>query len=266
MTHMRYLIELDSIFRNLTKTYVTIRYCYYFLVVFPLFLIAEFGILSLLISIPWTLDIFSDPPSSIATVWWSIWIFLIPWSCIAFVVGNFALRTVLASHSRTLRLYLVVVMGSLGISSVLYAILFVIMAVAGTTGRYIGYGVAILVMYASPILVPIVGTVLTSRCRYPRQYIVIGALAVWAIITLGGWAWPYLITIDNGLSAFTAQDRKEAQRALNDVRLCDRHLDTPPALHVVKDDSGAFRVLGYTWWGFPSRASSCGPYRQGNRW
>lgn len=126
-------------------------------------------------------------------------------------------------------------------------------------------------VYTTSILGPIVGivgTVLTSRIRFPRQYIVIGALAVWAVITVGGWAWPYLITIDNGLSAFTGQERREAERALDAALLCGGplDLDIPTAIRVVKDGHGNFRVLGYTWWGLPSGASSCGPYKQWNRW
>ena len=251
-----------------TIHYFSIRSVYYLLVVFPLFLMAEFGILSLLISIPSRQEVSPNPSSSIETVWWIISIYLIPAIGIAFLVGNVALRTVLAGHSRTLRLYLAVVMSSIGISAALYALSFVIMAALETTatGRYIGYIVAFLVVYATPIVLPIVGTVLTARIRFPRQYIVIGALAVWAVITVVGWAWPYLITIDNGLSAFTGQERKEAEDALGDTRLCDHHLDTPPAIRVVKDDDGNFRVLGYTWWGLPSGASSCGPYKQWNRW
>lgn len=126
-------------------------------------------------------------------------------------------------------------------------------------------------VYTTSILGPIVGivgTVLTSRIRFPLQYIVIGALAVWAVFTAIGWVWPYLITIDNGLSAFTGQERKEAERALDAAFLCDDllGLDIPPAVRVVKDSHGNFRVLGYTWWGLPSGASSCGPYKQWNRW
>ena len=126
-------------------------------------------------------------------------------------------------------------------------------------------------VYTTSILGPIVGivgTVLTSRIRFPRQYIVIGALAVWVVITVGGWAWPYLITIDNGLSAFTGQERKEAEDALSNALLCGGplDLDIPTAIRVVKDGHGNFRVLGYTWWGLPSGASSCGPYKQWNRW
>ena len=127
------------------------------------------------------------------------------------------------------------------------------------------------VVFATLIVVPtvgIVGTVLTSRIRFPRQYIVIGALGVWAVITVAGWAWLYLITIDNGLSAFTGQERKEAEDALDGALRCGEPvgLDIPPAIRVVKDGHGNFRVLGYTWWGLPSGASSCGPYKQWNRW
>ena len=127
------------------------------------------------------------------------------------------------------------------------------------------------VAFATLIVVPIVGivgTVLTRRIRFPRQYIVIGALGMWAVFTVGGWGWLYLIMIDNGLSAFTGQERKEAEDALDSALWCGDPLglDIPPAIRVVRGDDGNFRVLGYTWWGLPSGASSCGPYRQWNRW
>ena len=161
-----------------------------------------------------------------------------------------ALRTVLAKRVRTPLLYIAVALTALAISTALLFLVYPI-AVIFSAGYII-------------VLSPMLGTVLIGTLGYPRQQIVVGMLVLAALILVGGWA--RLRMIDNGLNAFTGQERVRAEDAIR-LQGCSyplRHGAT--ALRVVKDDGGDFRVLAYTWWGLPSGAESCGAYRQWNRW
>ena len=113
-----------------------------------------------------------------------------------------------------------------------------------------------------PPLVLVLGVFLIDKIKKHFLEIVVGMLALSATITIAGWVW--VATIDDGLDTFVGQERVAAEDALREAH-CDDAVSYPASTRVVKDDSGEFRVLGYTWWGFPSRAPLCGPYRSGNR-
>ena len=267
MNHIYHrFLELERITRGRTTRFYhslmasrVMRYRYYIIAILSLLLVVE--VVPLYIWDAVIADVFPsflwDPLPVDPVVYPLLWLGIFGATLLAWVgmAGLIVMeRTIHYFSIRTAYYFLVVfplfLMAGFGIFSLL-------------TSSSIGTAV-----YTTSILGPIVGTVLTSRIRFPRQYIVIGALAVWAVITVAGWAWPYLITIDNGLSAFTGQERKEAEDALDNALLCGGplDLDIPTAIRVVKDGHGNFRVLGYTWWGLPSGASSCGPYKQWNRW
>lgn len=104
---------------------------------------------------------------------------------------------------------------------------------------------------------------LLGRIGHPYRNIVSSGIALWAMIAIVGWYWTG--AVPDGLDAFAGQERVDALNTMRQAH-CEDAISNPTPTRVVKDDSGGFRVLGYTWWRFPSRAPSCGPYRQGNRW
>ena len=164
--------------------------------------------------------------------------------------ASVALRTVLAKRDRTPLLYITVALTALAISTVLLFLMYPL-AVTFSAGYII-------------VLSPMLGTVLIGTLGYPGQQIVVGMLVLAALILVGGWA--RLGMIGDGLDAFTGQERVRAEDAMR-LQGCPYSLrHGAAALRVVKDDGGEFRVLGYTWWGLPSGAESCGAYRQWNRW
>ena len=113
-------------------------------------------------------------------------------------------------------------------------------------------------------LIPaVLGTILAIMSSYRR--IMVAVICVWSVTMIGGWIWMGMI--DNGLDTFVGQERVVAERAIRDSRCNDIGIGMyPNKVRVIKEENGEFRVLGYTWWGLPSNSPSCGPYRQGNRW
>ena len=171
---------------------------------------------------------------------------------LSFLATAIALRTFLAKKAKTPLLYVTVALIPLGISTALIFLM--------------GPGAVILAPGFLIVLSPMLGTVLIGTLEYPVQHIVVGTLVLIMVIIVGGWI--RVEMIDDGLDAFTGQERAEAERALR-LEGCFVGLgqpSPPPVLRVVKGDGGEFRVLGYTWWGLPSGQRSCGAYRQWNRW
>ena len=97
-------------------------------------------------------------------------------------------------------------------------------------------------------------TALLNQIGHPYRNIVASTIALCAMTAVTGWYW--VDRIPNGLDTFTGQERVAAEDALSEAH-CDDAPSYPAARRVVKNDSGEFRVLGYTWWGFLSRAPSC---------
>ena len=120
------------------------------------------------------------------------------------------------------------------------------------------------VVFLAPIPATL-ATMLTSAIPREYQRGILVVLGLWSVIMVGGWV--YAVTLDDGLDTFMGQERIAAEEALQDSRCNDIGIGMYPGMvRVVKDDSGVFRVLGYTWWRLPTNSPSCGPYRQGNRW
>ena len=120
----------------------------------------------------------------------------------------------------------------------------------------IGIVLYLMLLPAAPLLLllSLRVTALLNQIGHPYRNIVASTIALCAMIAVTGWYWTY--RIPNGLDAFTGQERVAAEDALYEAH-CDDAPSYPAARRVVKNDSGEFRVLGYTWWGFPSRAPSC---------
>lgn len=127
------------------------------------------------------------------------------------------------------------------------------------------FGLFLMLLPAVPLLLllSLRVTTLLNQIGHPYRNVVATTIALCAMTAVTGWYWGD--RLPNGLDVFTGQERIAAKDALSEAH-CEDAVANPSYLRVVKDESGEFRVLGYTWWGFPSRAPSCGTYRQGNRW
>ena len=120
----------------------------------------------------------------------------------------------------------------------------------------IGIVLYLMLLPAAPLLLllSLWVTALLNQIGHPYRNIVASTIALCAVTAVTGWYW--VDRIPNGLDTFTGQERVAAEDALYEAH-CDDAPSYPAARRVVKNDSGEFRVLGYTWWGFPSRAPSC---------
>ena len=224
---------------------------YLIFVVFPLASLTSVALTltSIVTPPPWWL---ANPESEIVAAAVDIGSGLLTIAGLSFLAAAIALRTFLAKKAKTPLLYATVVLIALGISTAL-----IFLMAPGSVTLAPGFLI---------VLSPMLGTVLIGTLEYPVQHIAVGTLVLVMVIIVGGWV--RVEMIDDGLDAFTGQERAEAQQALR-LEGCFVGLGrplSPPVLRVVKGDGGEFRVLGYTWWGFPSNVWSCGAYRQWNRW
>ena len=227
---------------------------YLIFVVFPLASLtsAALTLTSFLILPPWPVNLELNLRPGIIAAAIEIGSGLLTIVVLSFFAAAIALRTFLAKKAKTPLLYATVVLIALGIPTALIFLM--------------APGAVILAPGFLMVLSPMLGTVLIGTLEYPVQHIVVGMLVPVMIIVIGGWA--RMGMIDDGLDAFTAQERVEAEQALR-LTDCFGGYDKPfppPVRRVVKGDGGEFRVLGYTWWGLPSGVASCGAYRQWNRW
>lgn len=229
---------------------------YLIFVVFPLALLTSIALTwtsILLIPPPWPVNLELNLQPGIVAAAVEIGSGLLTIAGLSFFAAAIALRTFLAKKARTPLLYATVALIALGIPTAL-----IFMMDPGSIIFAPGFLI---------VLSPMLGTVLIGTLEYPVQHIIVGALVLVMIIVIGGWV--RMRMIDDGLDAFTGQERVEAEQALR-LEGCFgggwAGPLPPPAVRVVKGDDGEFRVLGYTWWGFPSDARSCGAYRQWNRW
>ena len=140
----------------------------------------------------------------------------------------------------------------------------IVMAVFGLFFQIAVSAIMPLLVLLAPIPATL-GTMVTSMLTRRYQYIVLVVLGLWSVIMIGGWV--RVAQIDDGLDTFAGQERVAAEKALRESRCNDIGIGMYPSkVRVVKNESGEFRVLGYTWWGLPPNSPSCGTYRQGNRW
>ena len=229
---------------------------YLIFVVFPLASLTSVALTltSFLILPPWPVNLELNLRPGIIAAAGDIGSGLLTIAGLSFLAAAIALRTFLAKKAKTPLLYITVVLIALGIPTALIFLM--------------APGAVILAPGFLIVLSPMLGTVLIGTLKYPVQHIVVGMLVPVMIIVIGGWV--RMGMIDDGLNAFAGQERVEAEQALR-LTDCfggffDGEPSSPPVLRVVKGDGGEFRVLGYTWWGFPSNQRSCGAYRQWNRW
>ena len=228
---------------------VRVSKAYLIFVVFPLASLTSVGLTltSILTPPPWPANL----ELGIIAAAVDIGIGLLTIACLSFWSATMALRTVLAKKAKTPLLYATVALIPLGLSTALIFLM--------------SPGAVTLTPYFLIVLSPMLGTVLIGTLEYPVQHIAVGTLVLVMIIIVGGWV--RVEMIDDGLDAFTGQERVEAEQALRLEGCFDRSSPPrPPVRRVVKGDGGEFRVLGYTWWGLPSGVASCGAYRQWNRW
>ena len=218
---------------------------YSILVVFPLLILSSGMLLSVFVS---------DPnPWYSAILYGGEARFLEVFVCliIATMIVMIGLRTVLSTKDKTPSLYAKLVFTSLAVSTTFY-LLFRVLLEDVFIYRYVHF---------SLVLVPTLGTILIGTLRRAYQHVAIGMVVLWIMIAVAGWI--RLEMIDDGLGAFTGGERVNAENALKESSRCDIRFRG----RVVRDEVGDLRVLGYTWWGLPSRSQSCGPYyRQWNRW
>ena len=162
---------------------------------------------------------------------------------------------------------IIYLMISLGISIAVIVLYFALVSV-NYAGAVYFYGLTLFVLAIALASTPIVVTVLISRIRYPYQHIVVGVLALWVVVMMGGVI--RYTMIGDGLDAFAGEERREAESVLSAARKaavgCYGFISPEGAVpslkrtRVVKDDNDSFDVKYYTWWGIPTD-SKC--YRPG---
>ena len=157
-------------------------------------------------------------------------------------LGVVTLRTMLADRRRTLLLYIMVVLTSIGISTATYSIAVVLgilsTAIVGISSVFV---LALLVAIPGSVL----WTALIGTMRRSVRNVTVAGIGMLVMILVVGWYWHQ--TMDNGLYAFSGEERAAAERALKSARCPDTplHLIT---IRIVKSDDGEFLLRGYTWW------------------
>ena len=177
-----------------------------------------------------------------------------------------AMFDMLADRPRAV-IAIIYLMISLGISIAAIVLYFALVSV-NYAGAVYFYGLTLFVLAIALASTPIVVTVLVSRIRYPYQHIVVGVLALWVVVMMGGVI--RYTMIGDGLDAFAGEERREAESVLSAARKaavgCYGFISPEGAVpslkrtRVVKDDNDSFDVKYYTWWGIPTD-SKC--YRPG---
>ncbi len=222
---------------------------YSVMVIFPLVLFGWVTLLSLRTILPLPEEMSADSERTLIVI--LSWLIAVALAVLGWVV---ALRTVLAGRPKTPLLYITAALVSLGVST---ALIFVLPRTLFRDSAF--YASLMIVMI--PSIFSMLVTALIGTTRYPYRDILVGMLVLCVLVTIGGWV--RFSMIDDNSDMFTGDARHAALGALSEARSCEKLLDVTN-YRVVKDDHGRFCVLGYSWWGFPSNESSCGPYRQGN--
>ena len=145
----------------------SIRRVYYAFVVFPLLVVAQLGLLT----IP------TEPLRGFAL---TVGMYSMPLLGIAGIVTVIILRTVLARKPRTLRLYVVAALAAIVVTSALC-----ITVAIGLWSPEPFSSLTALLLLILPFPFPILVTILISMIRRPHQHLVVGGVALWAVITIG---------------------------------------------------------------------------------
>ena len=160
------------------------------------------------------------------------------------VVGAALRRSWLANRPR-----IVVVLAAVGISVAAFVACIGILAfLYAPIARGIeAPGLALALMVITPVLLsivgPVFGTILIGTMRRSIRNITVAGIGMAAMILVFGWYW--FLTADDGLDAFSGQERRSAARALSGGYSCDTHMRV-----VFKSGGGTFLVRSYTLWRF----------------
>lgn len=162
------------------------------------------------------------------------------------ILGSVALRTMLAGRRRTLLLYIVLALTAIGISAVTFAAAIVLGTLSLViTGMSFIFVVILLVAISNSVF----ATALIGTMPRPIPNIMVTGIGLLVMIHVVGWYWPE--TMDNGLYAFSGEERAAAERALKRAK-CPDALLRPITIRIVKSDDGEFLLRGYTWWRLPT--------------
>lgn len=162
------------------------------------------------------------------------------------ILGAVALRTMLADRRRTLLLYTVLALTALGISGFTFAAAVVL----GThSGVITGIGFIFVIILLVAISNSVFATALIGTMPRPIPNIMVTGIGLLVMILVVGWYWHE--TMDNGLYAFSGEERAAAERVLKNAKCPDTPL-RPITIRIVKSDDGEFLLRGYTWWRLPT--------------
>ena len=229
-----------------TIHYFSVHIVYYVFVVFPLLIVAEFGLFSIA-------QAFETSQSMSDFLLVAVGIFLIPSLGIIGMVTVILLRTIFANKPRTFAQYVIAILAAVMISAALGIALVVGLWILREEGgaleqfSYVSTSILLLLM---PVLSPIGVTVLISMIKRPHQHLLVGGLVLWVTITVGGWGW--LGVMNNGLDRFAGAERSAASSALsNAYSFCDAPFSLTRYRVIGGGSGNPYVVRGYTWWRIP---------------
>ena len=210
------------------------------LIVFPLLVIAWSG---LLIHYWVAFAIFDDPllllPPPYALSLVSLFVVLSN----SLTFGALLLQTRLTNRRRTPLLYVVVALTALGISAFTYAMA---VGLGLLTIVVVGLSFPLIAILLIAILSSVFATKVIGTMRRPIRNITVAGIGVVGMIIVVGWYWYW--TMDNGIDAFSGEERVSAERALSRAS-CPGSAENR---RVFEGDDGEFLVRGYTWWRLPT--------------
>ena len=158
------------------------------------------------------------------------------------ILGAVALRTMLADRRRTLLLYIIVALTAFGISAVTFAAAVVLGTLSGVI---VGMSLIFVIFLLVAISNSVFATQLIGTMPRPIPNIMVTGIGLLVMILVVGWYWHE--TMDNGLYAFSGEERAAAERVLKNAK-CPDTLLRPIDIRVVKSSDGEFLLRGYTWW------------------
>ena len=149
--------------------------------------------------------------------------------------------------------YVVLVLRSLGAGAfvVVFVLAMLVLSAIGSTSPWVIFGALFMVfpLSASSSLALLVAWWIGVMPPLWRK-IFVSVVGLWVIYVAMGWFW--LIAMDNGLRAFTGEERAAAEVALDKAERSYYTFD-PSKRRVVRGADGQFDVVFYTWWGLKAR-------------
>ena len=157
---------------------------------------------------------------------------------ISMTLGVLLLRTMLVNKPRTTMKYVVVALTTFTYAIAVGLVLLSLVVV--------GLGFPVVAILLVAILSSVFGTMAIRTMRRPIRNVTVAGIGMAGMIIVVGWYWYW--TMDNGIDAFSGEERVSAERALS-------RASCPGSAQnrlVFKDDDGEFLVSGYTWWRLPT--------------